>query len=108
MNMLLGTWLLESMNGTSFGSRTVSLTFQDNQINGVGFCNSYSSTITVEGATLAVPVIVSTKKLCLDDDRMQREREYFAVLTTVESYVVDAQRLELRDAMQVPVLVYRR
>ena len=106
---LSGEWVLLSMNGTPLAELTVSLEFQGTQIAGMSFCNSYSSSITVDGDTVTVdPAIAATKLFCPEGDTMTLEQAYFEALGSVASYaVVDAQ-LELRDATGQAILVYQR
>lgn len=109
MNTLSGEWMLQQMNGETLDELTVSLEIQGTQISGVGFCNNYNTTMTIDGASLTVnPAIAATKMMCPEGDTMQREQTYFETLGKVTTYAEVDGRLELRDEAGTPVLVYQR
>ncbi|MFZ9859393.1 MAG: META domain-containing protein [Roseiflexaceae bacterium] len=109
VDTLSGEWLLQQMNGETLAELTVSLEFQANQIAGVGFCNNYSATITVDESSFVVdPAISATRMMCPEGDTMQQEQVYFETLTKVASFAEVDGRLELRDETGAVVLVYQR
>ncbi len=108
-NPFTGEWILQSMNGETVVERAVTLQSQPGQVTGKGFCNNYSSAMTIDGAALTIgPAIAATKMLCPDGNTMQYEQAYFAALGRVATYAVVDGRLELRDDTQTPVLIYQR
>lgn len=109
VDTLSGEWMLTQMNGEALAELTVSLEFQDKMLAGQGFCNNYTTSITVDGASLTVDsAIGATKMMCPEGDTMQREQTYFETLAKVKTYAEVDGRLELRDESGTPVLVYQR
>lgn len=96
-----GTWQLTQL-GTASVTDSVTIQLQDNgsgayTINGQGFCNSYNAPITVNGTTLTIANVASTRRMC-PDPQMQNERDYFAALQATTQIVVESGKLQFRDA----------
>lgn len=95
---LVGTqWQLVAMGGTPLPEQVViTLLFADDaQASGMGGCNGYGATYTVDGSALQLTDIVSTLMAC---DLLDYEVAYFAALQTVTEYELSDGELVLTSA----------
>ncbi len=74
------------------------LTFDDDEVNGNGGCNSFNGTMTTDDTQMSFGDIAATLMACADDDVNQRETEFFTALGDVASYEIIGQTLTLYDA----------
>lgn len=111
-------WILQVMQGRPLveGSR-ISLEIQDNQAGGLAGCNSYGGGYTIDGSRLRLEELAITAMLCEGQALMAQESHYMNLLTeyavhnAVAFTVVEEPagvRLELRDNLGAPLLVYRQ
>ena len=74
----------------------ITLNFADGGINGAAGCNSYFAEVTFEGdGTLSVGLVGSTLMACLDEEVMQQESDFLAMLAEVTGYTLRGNRLTL-------------
>jgi heat shock protein HslJ len=96
------TWTLTAIQGPAqdlqdLGSLGVTLRFgADGLAEGASTCNSYSAQATAgAGATLTFGPILSTKRACVEESRMNLETEYFTALQGVSAYTLQGTQLRL-------------
>lgn len=71
----------------------------DGRVAGSGGCNRFSGGYTLQGNSLAIGPVASTKMACLEPEGVgQQESAYFAALARVASWSFRDDRLQLRDA----------
>ncbi len=74
----------------------LTLNFDGAQINGLAGCNSYFADVTfAEEGTLSVGLVGSTLMACLDEDVMQQESDFLAMLAEATNYTRSGNRLTL-------------
>lgn len=107
---IIGTaeWRLTQLNGTAITTPVVTLQLTDTTISGKGFCNSYHSSIKINGTTITLDNIASTRRMCANDGVMQQEQAYFAALTATTQVALNGTQLQLRDANNTVVLVFEK
>ena len=99
LNDLLGKeWILESLtwNGTQYGveGQPPSLRFeQENKITGNGGCNKLFSSFTVEGRTISMNEIGSTRMMC--EGKMELEEAFIDILGMKLRAIFDSGKLVL-------------
>jgi len=92
------SWQLMQLGETSVADDAVTLELiRDDQgglsFNGQGFCNNYSTQITINSTdnTVTVGSVASTRRMC-PDPQMNNERDYFAALeATTRISLVDSK-----------------
>lgn len=62
---------------------------------GSGGCNSYGGTAVINGASLRVSRVISTKRACVDQALNQQETRFFSALETVDRFAISADTLRL-------------
>ena len=71
----------------------------DGRVGGSGGCNRFSGEYTLEGDSLAIGPVASTRMACLEPEGVgQQESAYFAALARVASWSFREERLQLRAA----------
>jgi heat shock protein HslJ len=71
----------------------------DGRVAGSGGCNRFSGGYTLEGDSLAIGPVASTRMACLEPEGVgQQESAYFAALARVSSWSFREERLQLRAA----------
>lgn len=85
------------------GTEVTAIFAEDGSVAGSGGCNTYSGPYTVDGSSIKIGPVASTKKLCEDAANTQ-EAAYFAALDAATTFDFVNGKLELRDdggALQV-------
>jgi heat shock protein HslJ len=96
------TWVLLTPGDQPVPDQSPTLTFQGGMLSGQGPCNQYSASYTLDGSTLTVGPITSTRMACPDLDL---ETTYLAALQSVAGWQVDPSGdLVLMDAGGAEVL----
>jgi putative lipoprotein len=96
-----GEWHLLEINGMATipaqVDRRPTLRFSADsaRAEGNGGCNSYGGAATIQGSTLHVSRVISTKRACVDAALTQQESRFFSALETVDRYAVSADTLRL-------------
>ncbi|HHX65504.1 MAG TPA: META domain-containing protein [Chloroflexi bacterium] len=105
---LAGTqWVLTEINGRpALDDPEVTLVFDDSNAGGDAGCNSYGGDYTAEDGTLTFGEIVSTLRLCVDEEVMAQETAFLDTLRQTEGYRVSGDRLEIIDAAGTTILVF--
>jgi len=93
---LVGTsWQLISLGGSQVAG-DLSLNFgDDNRAFGESGCNSFSTTYTLDGESLSLGAVLSTRAACVDEASSQQEADYFSALESVTGYVLSDDQLTI-------------
>jgi heat shock protein HslJ len=101
-------WALASANGTGqvMPGTSITLNFDDfSGVNGNASCNSYSGTYTVNGSTLLIGGI-STSRMACDEDIEQQEQFYLSTLQSSSSYQIQGRQLVIFNPSGQEILRY--
>jgi heat shock protein HslJ len=109
---LTGTrWVATQINNGTGGvtsvvaGTTVTAVFgEDGKMAGTSGCNDYSGSYTVDGSSMTLTGLTSTRKACMDDAVTAQEAQYLAALERVTSFTIAGDILQLRaedGALQV-------
>ncbi len=92
-------WILSNLMGkTPIVNTAPTLIFQDGNVAGSDSCNRYNGSYTQDGKKLEIgPDLVSTMMAC-SEDIMQQSSTFQEMLTQVETFIVDGEKLMLNDA----------
>ncbi len=109
------SWTLESfsLDGESVSSVIVGTTITaefspDGNVTGSAGCNSYGAGYEVDGMSLSVSSLYSTKMNCnRPEGIMEQENRYFNLLTAATGYRIEGDRLDLLDEAGTALLSYR-
>jgi putative lipoprotein len=103
------TWELVAVNGNVIEEPNVPiLRFGEGNLEGKGFCNSYSAEYQVNGDALTIAPIVATEMACEDVIFNILEREYLTTLNGATRYSVDGDTLQLFDANGAVIVLFRK
>jgi heat shock protein HslJ len=93
------TWVLSAMAGMAFSSQEpTSLVFaEDGSLGGNTGCNDYFGTYELDGDTLAVGDLGSTRKLCADPMAMTMEQAILELLPSMTRWQIEGDELILAD-----------
>jgi heat shock protein HslJ len=75
----------------------ITLMFADGRVNGRA-CNDYMGDFTVDGDSITVGTLASTKMMCVEEGVMEQEQMYLAALQAAATWSVNGSTLTLRDA----------
>jgi heat shock protein HslJ len=96
---LAGTsWVLSDLNGAAPVAEATLQFDGEGRLAGSTGCNRYSGGYSVEGATMAVGQLISTKMACMADGVMTQEADFLAVLGQAASFSVAGDTLTLEAA----------
>lgn len=84
----------------------ITLIFANGQLAGSAGCNRLMASYEVDGDTLTISPVATTKMLC-DEERNQREAEFLAALDLVAGFTTTYDSLTLTDADGNMVLSFR-
>ena len=92
------------------GTEKATLEFgADGQASGSGGCNTFSGTYsTTDPDGLTFGPLAATEMACLEGDATAIEEAYFAALSAVTTYQIEADILTLRDAGGATQVTYRQ
>ncbi len=76
----------------------ITATFADGRLSGNAGCNSYGGEYTVDGNTLTLSPIASTRMACADESVMGAENGYFMALASASDYAIDGNLLTITYA----------
>lgn len=78
----------------------------DGKINGFAGCNSFFGTYTLNGETLKIGPLASTRKMCAE--HMAAESAFLQGLQSAERLTATALELTLKDGADTPVMTLQR
>jgi heat shock protein HslJ len=77
---------------------------EDGKLTGSAGCNSYFAEYQVDGDSLSVGPVGSTKKLCMEPSGvMEQEAAFLVILETASGYQINGDTLILLDANGAPL-----
>lgn len=97
----VGDWQLVSFGPsgeetTVIAASHVTLDFgRNDQVSGVGGCNQFSSSYTIEDDTISFSEVVSTRMDCGDSDIMSQEQAFFGALQSAARYELIKDQLTI-------------
>jgi heat shock protein HslJ len=102
------TWELESLSGNAvLPGTTITLEFSSDQVSGSAGCNHYGGSYRAGADSLNVSDLFWTEMGCLEPEGiLEQEQAYLATLSTVATYQLDGDRLDMRDETGALVLVF--
>lgn len=110
VDLIGGSWVAEDIDGKGVvDDAQTTLEFgPDGKVSGRGGCNRYSGTVEVEGASIIVGQLISTKMACAPA-LMDQESKFLAAMQAVRTYKMTPEnKLVLSDASGVQRLRFSR
>ncbi len=112
-NDIGGTWVLdhfanESGDVSALVPEPPTLILDGGDASGNSGCNLFSGQYRLESNALSFEALQTTERACLDAERNDQERRYYAALAATARVHLDGDTLELRDADGAPLLVFER
>jgi heat shock protein HslJ len=104
---LVGTlWQATSYNngqqavvGVLAGTEITAVFAEDGTLSGSAGCNNYMAGYTIDGDAMTIDQAASTMMMCMDPEGvMEQEAAYLAALSTVATFTIQGDQLELRAA----------
>ena len=97
---IVGSWnVLSYYTGTAISSvvsgSTVTAEFKDGQITGTTGCNNYMGPYKIDGDSITIGPLASTRKACSSDELSKQEASYLAALEVATIFAVTGNRLDL-------------
>ena len=92
-------WVLESIGSTSVSKtgRTAFIAFDKAKASAGGnsSCNVFGGSYTASGSTLKITEVISTMRACIEDERMDIERQFLDALRATNRYKIQNEKLIL-------------
>lgn len=80
------------------GTEITALFGEDGQLTGSAGCNNYSAAYEIDGDTISVGPLATTRMMCAEPEGiMEQEAAYLAALERAATHQIQGDRLELRD-----------
>jgi putative lipoprotein len=110
VDLVGSTWLAEDIDGKGVIDNAQStLVFgTDGRVSGRAGCNQYGGSVTLNGASLIVDQVFSTKMACTAPALMDQETRFLEALQATRSYRMDGTKLVLLDGAGTPRLRFDR
>lgn len=90
------------------GTETTAILGSDGLLTGSGGCNNYTAQYTLEGNTLSIAAVSSTRMMCPEPPGgMEQEAAYLTALESVSYLEVRGESLEMFDADGQKILAYQ-
>lgn len=107
-NLLDREWLLTLVGeGAISPDPPITITFgAGGQVSGSGGCNAYGGDYTLEGGSLSIGDVFSTKMACIDPTASQNESAFLAALATVQTWGIADAKLVLSGPQGTDPLVF--
>ena len=108
-----GEWHLLEINGvaaipTQIDRRpTIRFSADTARARGNGGCNSYGGQATINGSSIQVSRLISTKRACVDAAMNQQESRFLSVLETVDRYTLSSDTLRFYRGSDVALRFVR-
>jgi heat shock protein HslJ len=97
---LTGTWRLKAIQGASANARftgkipTLSFNADESRVSGNAGCNSYNGAFTLDGNSLSITKLRTTRMACAD---MESEKTFTGLLSGTSTVELDGNTLTLKD-----------
>ncbi len=95
-NPILGSYSVEILVGNDVSKKEYFISFEENRVSGFMGCNMYSGTYKIEGETIAIMPLMSTKKYCMDE--MENENLWFKKASEIATFEIDNKSILLYDS----------
>jgi heat shock protein HslJ len=112
---LVGTnWTLESFHtadsvSSGIAGTSITATFgADGQVSGSAGCNRYVARYNGTGTSLSIGPAGSTKMYCGEPGVMLQENTYLALLSKINTFAVEGDRLTLKDGAGATILSFSK
>jgi putative lipoprotein len=104
------TWVAEDIDGKGVIDNAQStLVFgTDGRVSGRAACNQYGGKVTLNGASMIVDQVFSTKMACAAEALMDQETRFLEALQATRSYRMEGTKLVLLDGSGTPRLRFDR
>jgi putative lipoprotein len=105
-----GTWVAEDIDGGGVidGAQSTMVFGNDGRVSGRGGCNQYSGTVELEGPSIIVSQLISTKMACAPA-QMDQETRFMSALQAARTYkMTEDDKLVFSDATGKPRLRFSR
>ncbi len=90
------------------GSDPTAIFDQAGTVSGDGSCNTFSGPVTVDGTSIKIGPLASTKRACADEALNTQETQYLAALEQATTFAARGAKLELRDAGETLMVVFEQ
>lgn len=104
---LTGThWVLRELNGSAVEGPAITAAFgSDGAVSGTGGCNTYGSTVTIDGDSIEFVAPRSTMMAC-DEATMANEAAYFEALIAARQFEMADEQLTILDESGTALAVF--
>ena len=97
---IVGSWtVLSYYSGDAItsvlGGVTMTTDFTDADVSGNAGCNNFNGSYTVDGDSIKIGPLASTKKACSSEEISKQEADYLAALELATTFAVVGDRLDL-------------
>lgn len=92
-SLLVNQWVVSH---TEFANSKISFS-KDGKVSGVAVCNNIMGTYTVDGNTIDISSLSSTRKGCLSDDANKYEAQIIETLEKVNTFDIERTSLQLKS-----------
>lgn len=106
-------WHLVEINGAAAvpadaaGRPTLRFSADSARASGSGGCNSYGGTAAINGPSLQVSRVISTKRACIEPALNEQETRFFRALESVDRYAIAGDTLQLFHGTDVALRFVR-
>lgn len=106
-------WMLESVtksNGRmvdAIADVEATVEFRGGRLAGNASCNRFTGGYVAEGDSLSVGRLATTMMACPDEERMTQERRYTRALQAAARYLIEGDRLTIRDGDGQTLMTFR-
>ncbi len=101
-------WVLTEINASAvLEGTTPTLNFEENgRVGGEGGCNSFGGQYTADAGTISFSDLIATLRLCAEQAVNEQEQAYVDALQNAAAYRLEADRLEITNAVGDTTLVF--
>jgi heat shock protein HslJ len=97
---ILGSWTATSFYtgdavASPVGDVTLTATFEEDSISGNTGCNSFTGPYRVDGDSIGIGPLASTRAACPTEELQVQEQKYLAALELATTYAVTGEQLDL-------------
>jgi putative lipoprotein len=110
VDLVGSTWLAEDIDGKGVidNAQSTLIFGTDGKVSGRAGCNQYGGSVMLDGASLIVDRVFSTKMACTAPALMDQETRFLEALQATRSYRMDGTKLVLLDGAGAPRLRFDR
>jgi heat shock protein HslJ len=101
------SWMATKLQTTDVSSAGITALFQDGTLSGSDGCNRYTTSYTVNGASLMIKTPMAGTMMACPAATMALATKYTTALAQVSSYSIEDNSLFLKDDSGTTVITYR-